>query len=82
MIAAKVSRLYSRGMSIKEIMDNIEEIKAKVNTSFIVDDLGFLARAGHISQRVSALTRSLMARPVIKMKKGRLRVDSLCLSYL
>ncbi|MCR5166610.1 MAG: DegV family EDD domain-containing protein [Oscillospiraceae bacterium] len=77
LIAAKVSRLYSRGMSIKEIMDNIEEIKAKVNTSFIVEDLDFLARAGHISQRVSALTRSLMARPVIKMKKGRLRVDKI-----
>ncbi|MBQ4311239.1 MAG: DegV family EDD domain-containing protein [Oscillospiraceae bacterium] len=76
LIAAKVSRLYSEGMSINEIMEHIEEIKSKVSTSFIVDDLDFLARAGHISQRVSALTRSFMARPVIKMKKGRLKVDT------
>ena len=39
-----------------------------------MDDLAFLAGAGQINRRISALTRSFMARPVLIMKKGRLKV--------
>lgn len=69
-------RLAEEGKSVSEIVARLEEIKSKVQTSFIVDNLDFLARSRQISYRVADLTKSFMARPVLVLRNGKMGVGS------
>lgn len=77
LMAIEAARLAEEGRSPAEIINTLEKVKNKVHTSFIVDNLDFLARSKQVSQRIADLTRSLMLRPVLVMKKGRMTVGKL-----
>ena len=62
------------GKSPNEIKELLGESIKKIHTSFIVNNLDFLARAGQVSHRLANLMNVLMIRPVLVMKKGRLKV--------
>ncbi|MBE5924022.1 MAG: DegV family EDD domain-containing protein [Lachnospiraceae bacterium] len=74
LMALEACRLVKEGKRPDEIMEELEVIKERVNTSFVVDNLDFLARAGQVSPRIARITKSIMARPVLVMKKGDLGV--------
>ena len=63
--------------SVPEIVELLEELKKHISTSFIVDNLTFMARTGQVKNRTANLLNSLMIRPVIVMKKGRMKVGSI-----
>ncbi len=63
-------RLAEEGKNPDEIARKLEQFKDIVHTSFIVENLDFLARANQVSQRIAGLTRSFMARPVLMLKNG------------
>jgi fatty acid-binding protein DegV len=67
------------GRSPAEITERLERLQEKVHTSFIVDDLSFMARAGQVNQQVCDLTRSLLLRPVLRMKKGKVVIGGFCI---
>ncbi len=77
LMAIEAARLAEKGMTPSEIISTLETVKKKVHTSFIVDNLDFLARSKQVSQRIADLTRSLMLRPVLVMKKGKMNVGRL-----
>ena len=74
LIVLEACRLAEAGKTPAEITAAVEELKNKVSTSFVVDNLDFLARAGQVRPGVASMTRSFMARPVLAMKNGSLRV--------
>ena len=61
-------------MSAEEIIQRLGEVQKKIHTSFIVDNLDFLARAGQVSNRVANIVKSLMGKPVLRLKKGKMGV--------
>jgi fatty acid-binding protein DegV len=65
------------GKSPEEIQARIERLKKKVHTSFIVDNLDFLARAKQVGKGVANLVNSLMGRPVLVLKKGKMGLGKL-----
>ncbi len=73
-MALEAARLVSEGKSPAEIIQYLEKFKTRVNTSFIVDNLDFLARTEQVSMRIADLTRSFMVRPVLMLKNGKMGV--------
>ncbi|MBR5090932.1 MAG: DegV family EDD domain-containing protein [Ruminiclostridium sp.] len=74
LVVLEACRLAAEGRSPEEIVSRIEAYKTKVHTSFIVDNLDFLARAEQVSDRLANITKSVMARPVLMLKKGKMGV--------
>ena len=64
------------GKTSQEIVEALKGMENKIHTSFIVNDLEFLARAGQVSSRVANLTRAFMIRPMLVMKKGKLKIGN------
>ncbi len=74
LVVLKACALVEEGKSPNEIKELLEESIKKIHTSFIVNNLDFLSRAGQVSHRLANLMNVLMIRPVLVMKKGRLKV--------
>ena len=67
-------RMAEEGKSAEEIIQTLDKLKKKIHTSFIVDNLDFLARAGQVTNGTANMVKSLMGRPVLKLKKGKMGV--------
>ncbi len=74
LLALEAARLAESGMSTEKIIEQLEVIKKKIRTSFIVDNLDFLARAGQVGTGIANVVKSLMGRPVLVLRKGKMGV--------
>ena len=74
LLAIEACRLAEEGMSAEEIIQRLGEVKKKIHTSFIVDNLDFLARAGQVGNRIANVVKSLMGRPVLRLRRGKMGV--------
>ena len=77
LIVLEAARLAENGMGPKHILEELESMKKKVHTSFIVDNLDYLARAKQVNVRTANLVKSLMGRPVLVLKKGRMKLGKI-----
>ena len=59
-------------IAAESLVRELEEIKKKIRTSFIVDNTSYLARSGRISQRVNAISNAFMLHPVLVLKNGNM----------
>ncbi len=75
LIAIEAARLAAAGMSVPDILANLEKMKNHVYTSFIVDTLDYLARGRQIGDKVARLSKALMIHPVLALIKGRMIVS-------
>ena len=76
LMVIEACRMAADGSTPKKIAEEMEHLKGRIRTSFIVNDLEFLARAGQVSDRVANLTRALMIRPVLVMRSGKLTIGN------
>ena len=67
-------RMAEEGRSPEEIIEALENLKKKVHTSFIVDNLDFLSRAGQVGKRIANVVKALMGRPVLRLRNGKMGV--------
>ncbi|MBR5369194.1 MAG: DegV family EDD domain-containing protein [Lachnospiraceae bacterium] len=72
LLAIEAGRLAEEGYGATEIVEKIMACRGRVHTSFIVDSLDYLARAGQIGKRKADVVNALMIHPVLAMKKGKL----------
>ena len=79
LMAVEASRLAEEGRTAEEIIAHLEMMRSKIHTSFIVDDLDFLSRAGQVSRRVADLTRSFMVRPILVLRGGKMHIGGVCM---
>ncbi len=59
-------------VSAEALTKELEGMREKIRTSFVVDNTSFLARTGRISSRLNAISNAFMLHPVIKLKKGKM----------
>ena len=76
LMVLEACRMAAEGKSAAEIVARLEHMKKHVHTSFIVDNLDFLARAGQVSRKTADLTKAFFMRPVLVLKKGKMGVGS------
>lgn len=77
LMALCAAECVSNGMAYDAIVKEMEDIKKRIKTSFIVTDTEYLARSGRVSQKISAICKALMIHPVIVLKNSSMLVGSL-----
>ena len=77
LMVLEACRLAKEGHSSSEIVKAVKLYKDRIHTSFVVNELDFLSRAGQVSSRFANLTHALMIRPVLVMKNGKLKIGKI-----
>ena len=72
LLAIEANRMAQAGCSVEEITKAMTEVRTRIHSSFIVDDMDYLARAGQIPKRVAGLAKAFMIHPEIVMKRGKM----------
>ncbi|MBR1877187.1 MAG: DegV family EDD domain-containing protein [Lachnospiraceae bacterium] len=76
LIAHKLTQL---GMSVEEIVSELEEVKKRLKCSFVVDNTDFMVKHGLVSRRVNAITKALNMHLCLKFKEDRYKVGGIWL---
>ena len=72
LVVMKVSDLIAQGASAKEIVEEVNALRPKVNTSFIPDRLDYLFKGGRCSRMQMYGANLLKIHPLIEMNDGQL----------
>lgn len=72
LLVIKACELASQGLAPKKIVAAIDELKTKVNTSFVPDALDYLHKGGRCSLAALMGAKVLKLHPMIDMKDGKL----------
>ncbi len=75
-MAIRATELAKEEKQIDEILSELEKMKSKVSTSFIVEDIDYLYRTGRMNKFVKDICDMLKIHPVIGIKDGRIRVKT------
>lgn len=67
----------SEGMGADAIVKEIEHMKMRVKTSFIVNSTDYLVRVGRISSRIDTICKAFMIHPVIILKNSSMKVGAI-----
>ena len=74
LMVIEACRLAEEGKSPEEIKAHLEAMQPRIRTSFVVDNLDFLARGKQVTEKIAGITKSVLARPVLVLKKGKMGV--------
>ena len=90
LLAIEAAKLAEEGYGATEIVERVTAARKRVHTSFVVDSLDYLARAGQVGKKMADIVNALMIHPVLTMKRGKLSLggfyfgtrDDLCRKYV
>ncbi|MBE6908580.1 MAG: DegV family EDD domain-containing protein [Ruminococcaceae bacterium] len=68
-------QMAKNGVTAEKILQELERLRPRLRTSFIVDSTEFLARSGRISRGLNHLIDGLMVHPVLVMRKRKMVTD-------
>jgi len=72
----KAAESAESGLSAKEIISELEELRGRVSTSFITENVDFLYRSGKVSEKIKKICSAFNIHPVLAMKNGALTLKS------
>ena len=72
LMVLEACRMVKQGMDAPSICNALEKMKDVFSTSFIVPDLEYMTKSGQVDGSLLRITKSLMVRPVLRMKKGKI----------
>ncbi len=70
-------RMAEEGKSPAEITSRLEEMQDLIQASFIADNMDYLSRTEHIAVWAARIARTMTGRPILAMRKGRLRLQQI-----
>lgn len=70
----RAAEMAADGRKAEEIVKEIEEARGKVQASFVVDTLTYLARGGRCSGATALLANTLKIHPCIEVRDGKMEV--------
>ena len=74
LVAYRAAKLRDRGMSIEEIVHDLEEMKCRISESLCFESLDNLVRGGRISKTVGVVTGMLGIKLILDVKDGLMSV--------
>ena len=77
LMVLQAAQCVENGMTVDGVVKEMEAIKRRVRTSFVVTDTEYLAWAGKISDKIDKLCQALMIHPVIVLKNSGMKVGAL-----
>lgn len=79
LLVMEACRMIQEGLRPGDIVERLERMKDRVQTGFIVDSLDYMDRANLVRHRVAKIASTLMIRPVLKLKRGEIKIDRIYL---
>ncbi len=70
LMVLKAAAMCREDCAVKQILEELEDLKGRISTSFIVRDADYLYRNGKVNKRVKNLCRVFSLHPVLYMKDG------------
>ncbi len=77
LLVIEACRMAEKGCAPGEIVARIEQLRDKVYTSFIVDNLDYLARANQVKNWIASLSKAFLVRPVLSLRGGRMVLSNI-----
>lgn len=74
LLVIRAAEMAEAGCSAKEIVGEIERLKPRVNTSFVIDSLEYLRKGGRCSALAALGANLLKLKPLIEVKNGNMGV--------
>lgn len=86
----RAAEMAARGCTSEQIVSEIEATRGRVRTSFVVDNLTFLARGGRCSTITAVMANTLRLHPMISVRDGAMgagkkfrgKMDSAIIDYV
>ncbi len=72
----KAAETAEMGMTAEEIISELSELRERVSTSFITENVDFLYRSGKVSEKIKKICGAFNIHPVLAMKNGELTLKS------
>ena len=72
LMVIEAAQMVEQGYGVTEIVDRLKSMVNRIHTSFIVDDINYLARAGQINQKVASVAGAFMVHPQIQLSRGKM----------
>lgn len=69
------AELIKEGLTVREIIDRVEQRRCKVRSSFVVETLTYLARGGRCKAVTALLGNALKLKPQIVVERGAMHVS-------
>lgn len=66
------------GAPCEVILEEMEQMKDKISTSFIVDSPQCLYRNGKIGKKTASICENLLLHPILKLSKSKMKVTGIC----
>lgn len=78
LMVLEAAKMAKRGAPCEVILKELESMKEKVSTSFIVDSVQCLYRNGRISKNIARLCDALSLHPILKLSHSHMKPVGLC----
>ncbi|MBR4235700.1 MAG: DegV family protein [Clostridia bacterium] len=75
LLVLDAAEMAAQGMDAKEIFDTLEQKKQRLNVSFVIDTMEYLAKGGRCSSVVALAAGLLRLKPCISVNEGRMGVS-------
>ena len=75
LLVIAATEMAEQGLSAAEIKEKIDELKKKVNASFVIDSLEYLHKGGRCSALAALGANLLKLKPCIEVKNGSMGVS-------
>ena len=76
LIVLRAAEYAADGLSADDILSEIENMKTRTRTSFIVESTEYLARSGRIAPKINEICKALMLHPVLVLKNSNIKVGA------
>lgn len=77
LMVLRAAEYVEEGKNADAIIKEMEQLKNKINTSFLVNDTEYLMRAGRLSEKIHSLCKALLLHPVIMLKNSSMTVAAI-----
>ena len=74
LIVLQAAKYAAEGMSAEAITRELEDLKRRTRTSFVMENTEYLARSGRLAPKIHEICDALMFHPVIVLKNSSLKV--------
>ena len=77
LMALHAAKCAAQGMNAAAIVSELDRVRSRVRTSFIVDSTEYLARSGRIAPGVDKICKALMLHPVLVLRNSGMRIGAI-----
>ncbi len=80
-LALSAYRMVQNNDSVDKIVIQLEELKKRMNCSFVANTTEYMCAMGNVSERMDRVSRTLMLHPILRMRNSKLELAKICMGH-